>query len=60
MSSVKDRQNQVTLPIQGMTCAACVSHVEKAIGAVEGVAGVSVNLAVETAAVELSSAVSPG
>jgi Cu+-exporting ATPase len=29
-----------------MTCAACVSHVEKAIGAVEGVAGVSVNLAV--------------
>ena len=59
MSSVKDRQNQVTLPIQGMTCAACVSHVEKAIGAVEGVAGVSVNLAVETAAVELSSAVVP-
>ncbi len=59
MSSVKDRQNQVTLPIQGMTCAACVSHVEKAIGAVEGVAGVSVNLAVETAAVELSTATVP-
>ena len=59
MSSVKDRQNQVTLPIQGMTCAACVSHVEKAIGAVEGVAGVSVNLAVETAAVELSTAAVP-
>ncbi len=59
MSSVRDRQTQVTLPIQGMTCAACVSHVEKAIGAVEGVAGVSVNLAVETAAVEFSTAKVP-
>ena len=54
MAGIKDRENLVTLPIRGMTCAACVSHVEKAIGSVEGVSSVSVNLAVETAAVELS------
>ncbi len=54
MAGVRERDNLITLPIQGMTCAACVSHVEKAIGGVDGVAGVSVNLAVETAAVELA------
>ncbi len=44
---------KITLPIAGMTCAACVSAVEGAIGRVAGVAGVSVNLAAERAAVEL-------
>ena len=54
MAGVRERDNLITLPVQGMTCAACVSHVEKAIGGVDGVSGVSVNLAVETAAVELA------
>ena len=54
MAGLRERDNLITLPVQGMTCAACVSHVEKAIGGVDGVAGVSVNLAVETAAVELA------
>ena len=54
MAGIKDRENLITLPIRGMTCAACVSHVEKAIAGVEGVSSVSVNLAVETAAVEFS------
>ena len=43
---------KTTLAIGGMTCAACVSHVERALIEVEGVAGASVNLATERAAVE--------
>ena len=39
--------------VSGMTCASCVSHVEKAIRAVPGVADVAVNLATERATVEL-------
>jgi Cu+-exporting ATPase len=46
---------QVNLPIQGMTCAACVSHVEHALQEVDGVAGVTVNLATEKASVNLAS-----
>ncbi len=45
---------QVTIPVEGMTCAACVMHVEKALGEVPGVNGVSVNLATDRAAVEVS------
>ena len=30
--------------VTGMTCSACSAHVEKAVGKVEGVEGVSVNL----------------
>ena len=30
--------------ITGMSCAACASHVEKAVSAVPGVAGVAVSL----------------
>jgi Cu+-exporting ATPase len=40
------------LPIGGMTCAACVRHVERALGKVEGVVSVNVNLATERASVE--------
>jgi heavy metal translocating P-type ATPase len=41
------------LSIEGMTCAACVRHVERALKKVPGVAGVSVNLATERARVDL-------
>lgn len=41
-----------TLTIEGMTCASCVSHVEKALTRLDGVAAASVNLATETAAVD--------
>jgi len=37
------------LAIGGMTCASCVSRVEKSLGAVPGVTSVAVNLATETA-----------
>ena len=39
------------LPIEGMTCASCAARVEKALGAVPGVAEASVNLATEVASV---------
>lgn len=43
---------RVILPIGGMTCASCVRHVERALGKVEGVSSVAVNLATERAIVE--------
>ena len=45
------------LAITGMTCAACVSRVEKVLGRVPGITQVSVNLATERAHIE--SAVPP-
>jgi Cu+-exporting ATPase len=40
------------IPVKGMTCAACVARVERAIGRLPGVLSVSVNLATEKAFVE--------
>jgi Cu+-exporting ATPase len=51
------KANQVTIPIGGMTCAACAQRVEKAIDKLEGVLKVSVNLATEKATVEYDSQV---
>ncbi|MCS7066152.1 MAG: cation-translocating P-type ATPase, partial [Fimbriimonadales bacterium] len=47
------------LRIKGMTCAACVRRVEKALQRVPGVQQALVNLATEQAEVELSEPVSP-
>ncbi len=41
----------VTIPIGGMTCAACATRVQKAIGRLPGVESTSVNLATEKATV---------
>lgn len=41
------------LPVGGMTCAACVARVEKALTSVDGVSTAAVNLATEEAAVTL-------
>ncbi len=46
---------QATLPIRGMTCAACASHVEEALKEVEGVGEANVNLATERARVAFAS-----
>ncbi|HEU5296742.1 MAG TPA: heavy metal translocating P-type ATPase [Burkholderiaceae bacterium] len=43
----------LSLPIEGMTCASCVQRVEKALSRVPGVRAAAVNLATETAAVDL-------
>ncbi|MBD2868617.1 heavy metal translocating P-type ATPase [Paenibacillus arenilitoris] len=40
--------------IEGMTCAACASRIEKGLGKLPGVTGASVNLAMETARVHYS------
>ncbi|MFC4324251.1 heavy metal translocating P-type ATPase [Litchfieldia salsa] len=42
----------VTMPITGMTCAACVNRVEKGLNKVEGVIKANVNLANEKAKIE--------
>jgi Cu+-exporting ATPase len=40
---------EISLPIAGMTCASCVRAVERAIGKLDGIREVSVNLATEKA-----------
>ncbi|MFJ2994121.1 heavy metal translocating P-type ATPase [Pandoraea sp. NPDC087047] len=45
--------------IEGMTCASCVTRVEKALRRAPGVASANVNLATETAAVEAAADVTP-
>ena len=45
-------RDKVILNIGGMTCAACVIHVEKAIKTVAGITNANVNLATERATVE--------
>ena len=47
-----ERINQITLAVDGMTCASCVSHVEKALEEVPGVTRAMVNLATEKAVVQ--------
>ncbi len=42
----------IILPIAGMTCATCAVTIEKALGELEGVSKVNVNLASEKAAIE--------
>ncbi len=42
---------EMTLPVEGMTCASCVRRIEKALAKVDGVETASVNLATERARV---------
>ena len=58
-NSTKTKEKQITLPVEGMTCAACVSHVEKALQGVPGITKAAVNLATEKAAVSLVTAEVP-
>jgi len=47
-------EQSLSLAIEGMTCASCVSRVEKALKQVPGVLSASVNLATETAEVSVA------
>ena len=55
MNETADKARRLRLPVEGMTCASCVAHVEGALKSVQGVAWVGVNLATEEAAVEMDS-----
>jgi Cu+-exporting ATPase len=48
----QSRTKSVSIPIGGMTCAACAARIQRALGKLEGVANVSVNFATEKAVVE--------
>src|SRR5215217_3745503 len=50
-TSPTENQTEITLPVDGMTCASCVRRVERALTKVEGVSEASVNLATENARV---------
>ena len=45
-------KKKISFAVSGMTCASCVSHVEKALNELNGVSSVNVNLATEKATVE--------
>ena len=48
------KSENITLPIEGMTCASCVSRVERALKKIPNVIEANVNLATETAVVSMS------
>ena len=48
---------QIELAVEGMTCASCVGRVERALNAVPGVQGATVNLATERASINASGGV---
>lgn len=50
------KPQHVAFPIEGMTCASCAGRVEKALTALPGVTGATVNLALEQADVDFDSA----
>ena len=51
------KTNELTVQVDGMTCASCVRRVEKALSGVPGVEDASVNLANETAKVRFDDSV---
>ena len=48
------KTNNISLPIEGMSCASCVAKIEGSIGKIDGVDKVGVNLATEKASVSFS------
>lgn len=51
--NISDQIKRISAPVEGMTCASCVSRVEKSISKIEGVSNVSVNLATEKASFDI-------
>ena len=52
MTQIKSDTCSIDISVGGMTCASCVSRVEKALNKVPGVLSASVNLALESARIE--------
>ena len=59
MNANRQLDPAVDIAIEGMTCASCVSHVERALGTVAGVTQVRVNLATERAHIEWDKGANP-
>lgn len=57
-TTLNSKEEAVTLPIEGMTCASCVGRVERALRAVAGVTSAEVNLSTERAVVRTLGAIS--
>ncbi|HEY3297949.1 MAG TPA: heavy metal-associated domain-containing protein, partial [Armatimonadota bacterium] len=51
------RTDRITIPVEGMTCATCVSKVEKGLSRLAGVLSASVNFATEQVSVEYISGI---
>src|SRR5215207_8959666 len=49
---MREEWTRISLPVTGMTCAACARRVEKALSGTDGVRAANVNFAAEKAAVE--------
>ena len=50
--------NLLRLDVEGMSCAACVASVERIVGSVDSVKAVAVNLAMNSASIQLNDSVS--
>jgi Cu+-exporting ATPase len=50
-------EKEITIPIGGMTCAACAQRIEKAVGKLDGVTSSTVNLATEKATIKYNPAI---
>ena len=50
--NTESSDKEITIPIGGMTCAACVQRIERAVRKLDGVTSASVNLATETATIK--------
>lgn len=51
---VKEEPHKIELAIQGMTCAACATRIEKGLSKISGVSSANVNLAMERATVRFN------
>ncbi|KAF0224472.1 MAG: Cu2+-exporting [Erysipelotrichaceae bacterium] len=48
---IEQSEKQVTIPIEGMTCASCAQRIEKTVSKLNGVSSANVNLATEKATI---------
>lgn len=48
----KDENKEVSIPVEGMTCAACAKSIERTVGKIQGVKSVTVNFATEKANIQ--------
>jgi len=52
LNDSSNKLREVTLPVEGMSCASCVLTIEKSLQKVDGVTAAAVNLALQTAEVK--------